>query len=282
MKTMKILTIGLTAMIGLQSACASLMRSSGAKFNRDAVQATYFRVWSGFKKPTMNQATFMDSLPSFMNETVELYQNKGLSNYIVAIPPQSKPDFIPDEFALVAMKDEKSYRDVRATPEGQKYSERHWEVFDNETSKSAPKFYRMSEVQHESLESGSSYDMVEKSIDWSQGYNLVYVGTRKEGTTKSDYLKKLASHVKLAAKNLNAVGLQGYIVLANENYEVAYLNWSSKAAHDKAFTEKLGQEVGIDGAEFMDTLMYLPTEKFEKQTQVNFSKSYSSINEDSK
>jgi putative intracellular protease/amidase len=48
-------------------------------------------------------------------------------------------------------------------------------------------------------------------------------------------------------------------VTATENYELAYLNWGSKTAHDNALKTAVGTAVFRDAGEFMDTLMYEPS-----------------------
>ena len=96
--------------------------------------AAYYRVWQGFKKTDLTTDQFKSNLNQLMEDTVSLYHGKVLNQYLVAIPPKNKPSYIPNEFALVALHNEKDYREIRKTPEGIAYSDLHWEVFDKKTS----------------------------------------------------------------------------------------------------------------------------------------------------
>lgn len=48
----------------------------------------------------------------------------------------------------------------------------------------------------------------------------------------------------------------GYIIIGNENYEIAYLNWESKLAHELASQSPDGIAVFADAKEIMDVFMY--------------------------
>ena len=233
--------------------CLALLLSS---ISQGASPAGYFRVWEGFQKPGLTRDKFLGELPQFMADTVSLYGGRALSNYIVVVPPESKPSFIPDELALVALTNEVDYRKIRATPEGQKYSDRHWDVFDKATSRSAPQFIDYSSVQPPELVSGAAYDMIGQSIDWATGYTLAYIGIRKDSISTPEYLRRLKAHLELAKRSMVPQGLRGYIATVHDQYEVAYLNWPTKEAHDRAVQSEASQVVFADAQEFMNPLMY--------------------------
>ncbi len=223
-----------------------------------AETANFFRVFQGFRNTEMSKETFAQELPKFMQRTVDLYEPVNLlSNYIVVIPPADKPSFIPDEFALVALTNEEGYRTVRATPEGMAYSEDHWTYFNKVTSKSAP--YELDTEQ--ALVHNQAYDLSPAPLDWSKGHTVFFLGTRKAGQSPEQFLAKLRSHITLAKNNLTPLGLKGYIVIANDNYEAAYINFESKEAMDAAFAQAAGEEVGADAALFMDILMWQTTQQ---------------------
>ncbi len=223
---------------------------------RAETPARYFRIWEGFKRPDLSAQSFVRELPSFMADTVRLYGGRGLSNYIVVMPPASKPAFVPDELALVAITAESDYRKIRETPEGQAYSARHWDVFDRATSRSAPQFIDYQRTRPSALAEGVAYDVVGEPLDWSTGFTLVYIGVRKEGLAPAEFLKHLRGHIELTRAQMVPRGLRGYIVTAHENYEVAYLNWSSKDAHDRAMASPGSRAVFADAQEIMNALMY--------------------------
>jgi hypothetical protein len=236
-------------------------------------KAGYFRVWQGFQRPDISPTQFITELPRLMKATPQVYPGETLSNYIVVIPPKNSPAFIPHELALVALSSENTYKKIRSTPAGQAYGDLHWEMFDKNISKSAP-FAIYDDVRTKRLMSGVSYDMIGEAIDWSLGYTTVFIGLRKPNLPTAEYLLHLQSHVELAKQVMAPQGLRGYIFIANENYEVAYLNWTSKQAHDAAGTSDGGKKVFADAGEFMDVLMYQEPTQYRGQP-VDFNKVYS-------
>jgi hypothetical protein len=230
-----------------------------------SADATFFRVWQGTKKAEMSRTEFRDALPAFMAQADAVYGNT-LNEYFVALTPAKKPAFVPDEFAMLSFADEQDYRRIRATPEGQAYGTAHGEIFDMTISKSASYEIGLPAA----LVSGNSYDLSPSRLDWSTGYTLFFIGTRKASVTPEQFLKDLHSHVALARTNLVPEGMRGYIVLANENFEAAYINWESKAAYDRAFARASGQAVGKDAGRFMDILMWEPVKTLRSPMTAGF------------
>jgi hypothetical protein len=242
-----------------------------------AQEASYFRAWQGFKNPNVSQSQFEASLPSFMKMTVDLYGGAQiLSQYIVVIPPAEKPSFIPDELALVALSTETDYRAIRQTPAGQAYGEAHWKLFNKENSKSADPITDLT-AKPQILKHHQSYDVIGTPIDWSKGYNIVFIGIRKANLSPTQFLRRLTRHVYLTKRALTPKGLKGFLVIANENYEVAYLNWESQKAHDLAFQTSGGKAVSEDSAQFMESLMYQVAAPYDVSTKtpLQLGKAYS-------
>jgi hypothetical protein len=252
MKTMnwktKLWTLGLLI---LTLGCASLPQRSAAS------TAGYYRLWQGFQKTGVSNDGLLEALPSFMKETVELYGNaSALNQYFVLMPPKAKPASIPEELALVALTSETDYRAIRATPEGTRYSDRHWDLFEKATSKSSKRVVDFEREKPTALEAELGHSMLSPSLDWSEGASYAFIGTRKPGFTQAQFLARLKAHVELATSRMRPRGLRGYLVIATPEYEIAYLNWTSAEDHDRAFATDDGKAVFGDGAEFMDTLMY--------------------------
>lgn len=240
--------------------------------------ANYFRVWQGFKKAELTNQQLLNELPQFMKDTIDLYEKeKVLNSYIVVMPPKNKPSYIPDELALVGLSSEEEYRKIRQTPEGQSYSERHWDIFDKETSASAKTFIDYTSAQPKELIHNAAYDMFGMQIDWSSGYNLVYIGLRKPNFSPQEYLSNLKNHIELVKKTLGPKGLRGYIVISNENYEVAYINWASKDAFEKSNSSESSKIVFKDAERFMDTLMYSEVRAHRAGDAIENNSSYSSL-----
>jgi hypothetical protein len=249
-----------------------------------AQEATYFRAWQGFISPKLTTESFFKELPTFMDDTVKIYEGRALVNYIVVVPPKDKPAFIPDELALVALTSREDYLAIRNTPEGQHYSDRHWDVFNKENSKSVDPMVDFKKDRPETLVHNQSYNVLGNPIDWQEGYNMVYIGLRKKNLSAEDFLKKLRNHLSLVATSMAPKGLKGYIVIANNDYEVAYLNWESKSAHDNAFATSLGKIVTKDGASILDNLMYEEAKAHDTRPKKNvqYGSAYSTLPASSK
>jgi len=231
--------------------------------------ATYFRAWQGFKTPTLTDTQFLRELAPFMRETVDLYQGRALNNYIVIIPPAGKPSFVPDEFALVALSSKEAYQAIRAKPEGERYSARHWDVFDRSNSKSADPMVNFAQEKPSKLAHNHSYDVIGKPIDWSKGRTMVYVGLRKQNLSADAFLTGLARHLNIVKHRIQPKGLLGYIVIANENYEVAFMNWEDQPAQDPRVT--------ADAANLLDGLMYQEARPFQAGDSVQVKSAYSTL-----
>jgi hypothetical protein len=249
---------------------------SAASAAKAIESGSYFRVWQGFAKVELTGAAFINEIPSFMKETVNLYRDRALNNYIVIIPPKEKPAFLPDEFALVSLNSKENYDAIRATPAGEAYSNRHWDLFNKETSKSAI-FTDYQSVKPKSLIHNTAYDMIGRPINWAQGYNAVFIGIKKPTTSASDFLQQLKKHIESAQKMMSPRGLLGYIVIANENYEIAYLNWSSKQDHDLAVESVDGKFVFAEAGEIMNVLMYQEAQAFKAGDKVSNGSAYSTL-----
>lgn len=234
----------------------TLMFSSAAF----AGTAQYFRFWQGFKKAELSQEEFLIGLNPFMKLTVDTYAGKGLINYVVAVPPTTKPEFVPDEFALVAFDSEESYRKVRATPEGKAYGEAHWQVFDKNTSKSAEMRVLTEDVKE--LELNVAYNVLGKGIPLNNTYVTFFIGTRKEGVNDETFHSRMIDHLRLVGRSFESKGLRGYLALAQKDYEVAYLVWDSKEDADKAFATDEGKAVYADAEAILTPLMFTEAQIF--------------------
>jgi hypothetical protein len=219
-------------------------------------KAGYYRVWAGYKLADLSQDQFQAKLPDFMSG-ISVYGDV-LNQYIVAVPPENKPEGMPDEFALVALQDEASYRAVRETEAGMEYGESHWLLFDRETSKSAQLKTELPEV----LVSGEAYDLSGGPINWRNGYTTFFIGLRKKEMSSDKFLARLKEHVSLTRATFRTP-IGGYIVLANKDYEVAYINWKSKQAMDDALASDDGQFLFKDASDLMDFLQWGEAQVYE-------------------
>lgn len=230
----------------------------------------YFRLWQGFKAPSLNDELFLKELPSFMNETVDLYgrQNQILNSYLVVIPPQDKPSFVPDEFALVVLDSEDKYKAIRQTESGKKYSDRHWGVFDRQNSMSAREVFEWEKQIPETLTSGSAHWILGKGQDWSKGYTTVFLGSRRSEITESDFLNRMHGILLTTKQTMQPMGLMAYVVLITKDYEIAFFNWESKDLHDKAAWSEEGLNNYYQSHFLLKRLMYTEPQKADKVDSV--------------
>lgn len=219
----------------------------------------YIRIFRGFKLPTLSQSDLLTKLPTFMNRTTELY-GVVLNNYQVALPPTEHPEFIPDEIALLTYSSEEDYMRIRNTDEGRAYGAAHWEIFNRETSRSIVP--ESMERIPESLETRKAYDFSGKKIDWSQGHNTFFIGLRKNKFSAERFLERLRFHVTLAQAAFSGLGLRGYIVITDDNYEMAFMNWDSEKNMLRAFDTLNGARVAQDAQEIFDSLQWNGNSKF--------------------
>lgn len=237
-----------------------------------AREGSYYRAWQGFSKTTSQE--MMPALPSFMTQTIDLYsKNQALSNYLVILPPANSPAYIPHELALVALTEEADYRRIRQTEEGQAYSAAHWDVFDRGTSSSAT-MLNFRDVTDAALTSNTAYNVFGNPIDWSKGVNFIFIGIRKDKFTTGQFLRRLKAHVSQASSVMGPKGMRGYIVIANDNYEIAYMNWESAEAREQASKTAEAQAVFADARDLMNVLMSQPTKAYQPGSPVTYGEAY--------
>ncbi len=214
--------------------------------------STYYRFWQGYKRADVSPEVFLGALPGFMQKGVELYQGKGINNYLVGLPPYHRPDFVPDEFALLGFESEELYSKARSGPEGQLYADAHWEIFDQQTSKSAPMtVFSPGIVQ---VEPGVAYDVFGHPIDLCAGVRLFQIGLRKDEISAEDFRAQMAQHIALTAKNLQPLGLVGYLVLTTNDYSVAYLIWKDQESLLHGMYTPEGRAVFADADRIMNRI----------------------------
>jgi hypothetical protein len=84
------------------------------------------------------------------------------------------------------------------------------------------------------------YAVVDKAADWSAGYTALVMNIRNDDLPAGDYLPRLKRHVKLVTSLFESKGMDGYIVLAGEAHEWAYLHWTDEDTAKRAFATPEG------------------------------------------
>lgn len=205
-----------------------LLVTLGADSTAEA--APLIRFWRGFKLSAMSDQALIDGLnQTFIPWTAGLGTTRaGMIGYLPVIPPQLNTG-IADEFALVVYESEDQYKAFRATPDGQRYSEAHWNYFDQSTSKSA--------VAHPlgaSVEFGNSYIVTPYSGRWDVGYARFTMIQRAAGLSDAEYLKKARAWLRGANNegvDDDGSGHYGRIALIENDYVATYDLWSDRSAY---------------------------------------------------
>lgn len=223
-----------------------------------AARADYVRLFRGVKRAELGQGEFLERLAAFIPKLPRTHARNGLKAYLPAVPPDGKPGVIPDEVALVAYESEAAYRAAQATPEGAAYADAHWVLFDKERSGRGA----VSPLGDE-IVAGVPYDVLGKTVDWRFGYSTFFIGLRQDGVPAESFLKKLHEHVLEARDAFGSRGLDGYVVVATRDYEIAYLHWPSKAAAEAAWRTEKGQAAVAGARALLKPLQFSDTEPYD-------------------
>lgn len=217
----------------------------------------YYRFYRGYKKADVSDQDFVRIMNErFVPAAAATHQKNGLVAYMPAMLPNVSvrlQDALPDEVAIVAYESKEVYDLAKATPEGQVYAEMHNELF-TPTSKSLVPLPMTSDTTE--LVADTAYDMINLPIDWQRGVTTFYFGVRKSHVSTEDFKAALYDHVHLVTEKMQRRGLNGYLVLVADDYEIAFMHWSSQEAMDAAFATADGALVGADAAKIMDTQMW--------------------------
>jgi hypothetical protein len=200
-------------------------RTSGFAAPPDAV-----RVWRGRRKKDLDQKSFFEKLGSiFIPFTVEMQRLYGLTAYLPAVLPGTKPESTPDEIALVFYKTQQSYTDAKKCPGGRAYSDLHGLVFDLSASASGfPKLLTGN------FELNQPWHLFSNAVDWQKGSAQVYCGVRKQSLSLDDF----RSGAGAVAKSVQAAGglVDGAILLATEDYLIYWQHVPDGAAPMPSFS----------------------------------------------
>lgn len=223
-----------------------------------ASAAPYYRFFRGVKLPTLSRKVYEEKLSKdFIPTLPKLYSSEILKAYMPAIPPLhvSKPELA--EIALIVYASEEIYKKARATPEGQAYGDLHWTVFDKEKSKTGPTIPFTGKVVVD-----TPYDVLGKDVDWYSGYTTLFVGLKKKNKKTEDFHSWLATHVSEFSKSFGSL-IRGYVFVAGEDYEIAYVNWISEEAMKAGFAGPYGKHIAGDASLWMENKMFERLSEFD-------------------
>jgi len=107
-----------------------IIDSDGKKtaWNASLPPKRMLRFWLGFKQDDILREEFESNInKNFISETVEVGGGRGLEAYLPSFFPEEKPEFIPDEVALILYASEEQYNAIRSTERGRRYGPSHFE-----------------------------------------------------------------------------------------------------------------------------------------------------------
>lgn len=222
----------------------------------------HYRVFRGFKQPGVNADTLPAELAvKFLPEAPRVMVKHSLVSYVPALPPREKPAHVPDEIAIVVYGSGAAYEAGAADPERKAYGDLHWVYFENPRtgrtrSETAKPFARL-------LETEVPVDVLGGRPDWQSGQTFVFVGTRRKDVPADQFLERLSAHVAEARDAFSGAGLDGHVVVANPEGEIAWMHWKSAEAARAAFASPAGQKAAAGASQLMDVLMWSETKAFD-------------------
>jgi len=156
--------------------------------------ASFIRFWRGFEKSELSYRQFVEGLNNiFLPQTANLSTTDAkLKSYHPVLVNQKSLDLlVPTEVALVEYETEEGYKSYRSTPEGQMYSDSHWDYFDKTKSKS------LVPVNFETIiEFEKAYDVGSKELQLSnQSLNFLVI-SRSESDNNEVYKEKVRNFIQ--------------------------------------------------------------------------------------
>lgn len=262
---MKQLTLTLASLFIFIS-CGSAEQTSEPQQSLSGVP--YYRFWQGWKRSDLSDSQFFSRLASFMPKTPQTHAKNGLVGYTVGIPPRNSAQWIPDEIALVTYQSQEIYERAKRTPEGQVYANAHWDLFQRGPSKSSVP-QRVNPRRMISMKIGHSYDVLSLPVDWKKGFTTFYMGIRRKGLSNQQYEAGMSRHVEGVKRGFYKMGMKGYLVLLTDRYEIAYQNWQSREAFERAMKSNTAKIITKDAKRFLKTFMFQPAQGYRGVAKTN-------------
>lgn len=215
----------------------------------------YYRIWRGWKKRGVEDfhkilaEQFIPAIPA-------AFAYKGLRSYLVAIPKEGSPSWLPDEIALISFESATAYKQTQIAEEEKENSSAYWNLFDEETSNSLVP-HNFKQLGSKALvEFDQAYDVMSGPVDWQRGFSTFYIGVRKTRVSHQQFLKKNKYFMEQTREAFGTKGLVGYLVVISDKYKIAIQNWQSQAAYREAISSERGLQISANAASIMTTSMF--------------------------
>jgi hypothetical protein len=190
---------------------------------------THIRFWRGFKQDTSTSAEFKYNVAEHLvPATVTVGKDKGLVSYmpVFLTNDQAKPEFVPDEIAIIQYEDEATYKNLAATPEFSAYGKMHYaEGFFTKKNKAgfgsgSLASQTLTEATQFDLDKASAVNYGEVHQAWKNNHVQMKLVLLKDSTKeKSDCLQTVIMTLKDAVRNNT---LKGFILAYDPNYILVF------------------------------------------------------------
>lgn len=203
-----------------------------------AAAAPMLRFWLGYAQEGVSAGALIDQLNArLIPQTTAVGAGRGLTAYLPLVYGAGKPAVLPDEIALIAYENERSYNAIRVTPEGKKYGPLHFEpgLFARQT----PSGLRSASVVATAYDGTLNPAGVQAvhlgpaALDWQRGYTVTRTLFLAPGATRDG----VNEYVSALSANLG--GLRGALVLIHESYVITMLNFESQGSATHALASGL-------------------------------------------
>jgi hypothetical protein len=194
------------------------------------------RVWRGYKIDKLSKENFRKKLFNLFIPATPMFQSSlGLKAYLPVILPDNKPEYIPDEIALVFYKSKKTYIKTFKTIAGRAYGALHSTVFNFNGEYRSKSGWPIPFIQKEKIKIGIPFYHMKKIVNWQEGkIRIVLLSSEIKGRLKkklnfSNFMKKLPESV------------DGVIGLLENNWFLYFEHWKPNSitsdSHLKSITE---------------------------------------------
>ncbi|MEK6774974.1 MAG: phospholipase D-like domain-containing protein [Bdellovibrionota bacterium] len=195
-------------------------------WNKPVPAMRMLRFWRGFKQDDVSSTKFESNVNArLIPETIEVGGRRGLNAYLPSFFPEGKPDFLPDEVAIIDYADEEKYNAIRITERGRKYGPLHFEqgLFTKQNSKGfssgslvAVNYADVVEVRPE----GRAYTLGNPDANWQEGVSLRRTVLPIENLTELEAQQYL-SNLK---KQIDHLGVKSTVAIVDPRYILLMLN----------------------------------------------------------
>ena len=264
------LAASLTACAGNQSHTLSKPNQLDDRYSEDLLtpfNEPMLRVWRGFKQ----KDAIADDFKSKVNQRLipalaEIGPKQGLTAYIPALLPASKPSSLPDEIALIAYSSATEYQTIRTTPKGSLYGPLHFEdgLFAKELDLDRKSTSSVTEPWNQEAKIGNAYALGPVNLNWQKfnpALKIILTGASKE----EDQLLVAKEIISNLQNDINTKHINGAIVLVEKTYIILL----SSSAPSTGVAGKLEQiDLPIRKTSFLETKL-----EFNEGVNVQFDQS---------